>query len=238
MGLAKWLIKKGIGSPGQTAKVWTKEFLKAPDTEDINDVFERMAMAFQFGQSQVGNLVRQTDTEKLVEYSNECLATLIFTMLCETKGFVENIKVLNNFHMVTEAIYETVYELAPHAINLELGNYKDVCAVYINYNGKNDSLLQWEGRLAQMEDRYDKIISVWGDNPESLITKQKRDKIIITRKFYNKITSTISILELFDKVEVEFSVSHGTDCTTEKMLFPTGTNQILILNSLIRKSNK
>ena len=49
MGFSKWLLKKGFGSPGQTAKGWTKEFLKTPAHMGREQVFEQIITSFQYG---------------------------------------------------------------------------------------------------------------------------------------------------------------------------------------------
>lgn len=133
MGFTKWLLKNGSGSPGQTAKVWTEQFLKAPLGTPTGEILENLVMSFQIGQKSVGNLQYTSEPKKLVERCEECLATLIFFLLCDTKGFVKNIIAAErNFDLVTDSIFETVESIAPQAINFSLEDYKYMCRQYLN----------------------------------------------------------------------------------------------------------
>ena len=132
MSLAKWIIKNGPGSPGQTAKVWTKQYLKFPKETPRNEIFEQIVYAFQSGQLSVGNLQYETEVSSIVSHSQDCLASLIFAMSCDIKGFVKNTTFsIDNFNLVTEVIYETVRKLAPNAINSSLDEFKSNAKWYL-----------------------------------------------------------------------------------------------------------
>lgn len=132
MGIAKWFLKNGFGSPGHTAKIWTKRYLLASKGTPIDEIFEQLIFSFHYGQSSVGNLTEQTKVSTIIEHSEQCLATLIFILLCDTKGFVKNICFSSeNFSLVTDVIYETVKELAPNSVQFSPENFKRKTYLYL-----------------------------------------------------------------------------------------------------------
>lgn len=124
MSLSKWFLKHGPGSPGSTAKAFAKQYVKIPKFDhdlEWKELFliicnQRIKASSILGNSS-GCLYSKVDLEYIVNFSNGCLALLVFEMMfLETKQFREGVKSLESFSLATEIIYETIQDICPTAI--------------------------------------------------------------------------------------------------------------------------
>ena len=132
MGLSKWIIKNGVGGVGWMTKFWVKYYLNYPLYLKNEDKLLSLIKNFQSTQRASNNLIRETNSDYLIYVSQDCLATLIFCLMCDTNGFVKNvIKSEANLTIVLDVIYEIVDEMATKSIKLGLTDYKIQCALYL-----------------------------------------------------------------------------------------------------------
>ena len=133
MGLSKWIIKNGIGGVGWMTKFWVKQYLNYPNHLGENDKRLSLIKNFQHTQMTSNNLIRASDPKILLQYSDNCLATLIFCLLCNTTGFEKNTSSSKEtFNDVVSVIYEIVSELAPNFTKNSLSEFKSKCTIYLN----------------------------------------------------------------------------------------------------------
>jgi len=123
MGFKNFILRKGLGSPGQTARIWANNYNQLlahgySEREALEGVFSN----FQHGQSSVNNLAQVSSLETTIKYSDDDLAVLIFALLCDTKGYIQ--KVLPLFDETTEIIYEEIQKIAPGSIQFDLQGFK------------------------------------------------------------------------------------------------------------------
>lgn len=134
MGFSKWIIKNGPGGVGWMTKYWTKQYLSLyhPMNISLEEKLEFYVLNFQEVQRLSNNIAQVTDSEDIVQYCENCMATLFFCMMCDTKGFVKQINVGNEvLQSVLEVIYELVRELAPNTIKFNYTDYRIKCVIYL-----------------------------------------------------------------------------------------------------------
>lgn len=131
MGFSKWFIKNGPGGTGWMTKFWLKQFLKLPNDFDEKDKLFFFINLFQKTQIGSKNLIRITNPITLLDFSDNCFATLFFCLMCDTTGFEKNISVSNKtFNDAIFVIYEIVNDLAPETIIFSPEYFKFKCMSY------------------------------------------------------------------------------------------------------------
>ena len=130
MGLTKWLLKNGPGSPGSTAKAFIREYNKITTGDHLKDwegifysLFRQRFLVNQRMGFRGGSLIGEVDPVKVVEYSEGDLGLFVFhIMLMETAQFRNNIR--RTFNEVTNAIYEVIKSEAPATLMFDLPTFR------------------------------------------------------------------------------------------------------------------
>lgn len=132
MGFNKYILRKGLGSPGQTARIWAKQYqLLVASGLSKEEAFEGVILKFHYGQSVVRNLAEKTPTESILDFAKGDLPTVIFCLLCDTPNFRKNAVAL--LGDTTEVIYEEVEKIAPRAINSDLSEFKSKALQHLGW---------------------------------------------------------------------------------------------------------
>ena len=110
----------------------TKDYLKAPKELTSEVIFKQLIIDFYSLQSKSGNLAKRTDSSKIIDQSEQCLATLVFILLCDTNNFANNTFCTREyFNSMTDTIYQTILEFSPGAIKFSLEIYKSKAQDYL-----------------------------------------------------------------------------------------------------------
>jgi len=132
MGFKNFLLKKGLGSPGQTARIWAEQYnLCLSNHLSEEEALESVILNFQMGQSKVRNLLHQSKAESVITYAENDLAVVLFSLLCDTKGFSKNVRQL--FHETTEVLYNEIDKIAPDSLKYDLDGFKQKASNILMY---------------------------------------------------------------------------------------------------------
>lgn len=132
MGFQKWLLKNGPGSPGDTAKSFTKVYNSHPKADHDADWKIVFLDAYNFRNQHLvfvekGNLYNQVSPETIVNFSEGDLALFIYEMLfLESESFRKKIFPIDSiFYTTIEVIHETVLERSPVASIFKLSELQE-----------------------------------------------------------------------------------------------------------------
>ncbi len=133
MGLGKWIIKNGPGSPGSTAKVFAKQYnniYNADRSAAWDDIFSSLYIQrVMAAPSMGGNLYSTVEMEDIVEFTEGDLPLFVFIMMfLETSNFRNNIR--GTFSLSTEVLHEMIEENAPSAIKLNINKLREKCLAF------------------------------------------------------------------------------------------------------------
>jgi hypothetical protein len=130
MGAFNWILKNGPGSPGSTAKVYVREYLKAGVSDHADEwegVFHALFMKRYLANQQMGfrggSTLNRVNASEMVESSDGDLALFVFNMMyIETSNFRNNIR--NTFMEVTKVIHDVVRESIPKSLKYDLDEFR------------------------------------------------------------------------------------------------------------------
>jgi len=131
MGLKKYILRKGLGSPGQTARVWANHYNRSLGSNMTEiEALEGVIISFQFGQSSVNNLLHESQPESILSYSDGDLAIVLFWLLLDTPGFSNNVRQF--FDDTTEVIHSEISKIAPRSLKCDLPGFKQKATNLLN----------------------------------------------------------------------------------------------------------
>lgn len=141
MGLTKWLLKNGPGSPGATAKSFLKQFAYRPKGNNEMpraEVFEilyewRHNVILKLG-NPAGNLYSSVDPNKIIEFSEGDFPLFIFSMMyLETKQFRNSVfESPETIRDTVEVIFETVQNESNESIIFDVEELRKKCIRFHN----------------------------------------------------------------------------------------------------------
>lgn len=141
MGIGKWILKNGPGSPGVTAKVYSKEYNMILNSnpnltwkEIFPAIYGKRSIAFSLIGNSNGNLFSKVNIEDIMDYTEGDFTLFVFTMMfLETKQFRNNIASHNDtFLLSTEVLYETITENTTKSTKFSLGEFREKAIVLIS----------------------------------------------------------------------------------------------------------
>ncbi len=134
MGFGKWILKNGFGGVGWMTKLWMKVYKNKYKHIVLNDEIKLglFVIEFQKVQSNSNNVIDITDSVFLVNYSEKCIATLFFCMMCDTKDFVKEVNKFNDILIDTlKVIYEICIDINPDLVKQDFEKYQYKCIMYL-----------------------------------------------------------------------------------------------------------
>lgn len=133
MGLGKWLLKNGFGSPGSTAKTFAKQYhtiSKIDHDSEWEEIFsilyiQRVQASARMG-NLGGNLFAIVEMKDIINASEGDLTLFVFEMMfLETIQFRKSIlKSKDTFMLATEVIYDAILDNAPATIKLKKNEFR------------------------------------------------------------------------------------------------------------------
>jgi hypothetical protein len=133
MGILKWILKNGPGSPGSSAKAIAKSYNKCVSVsnevlwrEIFLKVFQIRKVAGELISLDSGSLVSEVDLDKVIEYSDGDLRILSFQLMyIESERFRRGIQLADQetLSLTIEVIDETIHKMAPNAIALNTEDF-------------------------------------------------------------------------------------------------------------------
>ena len=128
MGLGKFILKHGVGSPGKTAEniAESYNFVASKNLNSSSKEILLILITMQIKwamnlplEVQKNSLYSAISPDKIIQYSNGDLALYTFIlMFIETENFREGISLNEVFIDTIEVIYETIQGIAPSSIKL------------------------------------------------------------------------------------------------------------------------
>lgn len=141
MGIKKWLLRIGFGSPGQTARVITNGFLKyLAFNSSFNETYEKDAYLAVYNQrltiqEKIGNkgcLLRHFSKGMVDIIEIADMPLFIFALeTLESKQFRSEIS-NDNIDLVLEVIREEVAKIDDSLIKLDLYEYTNLSIDFLN----------------------------------------------------------------------------------------------------------
>lgn len=139
MGIGKWILKNGLGSPGSTTKVYSKLY-NALDVRNHSEEWEntfKKIFNIRVKSSIINsnNLLLQSSCEDILSYSKGDLALFVFIMMfLETKNFRDAISSdPSAFCTTCEVIFEVVESKSPKGLLLNRDTFQNSANTFI-YN--------------------------------------------------------------------------------------------------------
>jgi uncharacterized protein (TIGR02145 family) len=146
MGFAKWLMIHGFGSPGKTAKEYTKRYnkmLKIDHDDEWEEIFLSLYNIRVYGATLMGNIggniYSLMDKHEVVNFSQGDLPLFFFEMMyLETSRFRRNITMYRDtFMLATEVIREIIIDNAPTSVKLKLNDFREEALNFITCDSFN-----------------------------------------------------------------------------------------------------
>jgi len=134
MGLGKWILKNGFGSPGSTAKTYAKQYNLIPKSDHDTEWKEVFSLLFTQSVKTAnamgnigGNLYSSVVKEDIINFSEGDLTLFVFEMMFLATSQFRNSIVSNRdtFLLATEVMREVIVDTAPTAIKLKLNDFRE-----------------------------------------------------------------------------------------------------------------
>lgn len=145
MGLGKWFLKNGIGSPGATAKTFAKQYNSLPkidhdsEWEEIFSIlYIQRVQTYERMGNLGGNIFSSIDMKSVTNFSQGDLTLFVFEMMfIETSQFRNSItKSKDTFTLATEVMYETIVDNAPTTVKLKISEFRDKALRFVSFYGE------------------------------------------------------------------------------------------------------
>lgn len=142
MGLGKWFLKNGPGSPGSTAKTFAKLYNSIPKREHDSEweevftvLYKNRIQAYEKIGNIGDNIFSAIKMENVVDFSDGDLPLFVFEMMfLETSKFRDNIVGNEDvFILATEVIREVIIENAPSSTNIDLVEFRKRALYFVSY---------------------------------------------------------------------------------------------------------
>lgn len=135
MGYTKWIMTNGIGSIGETTRVWAKIFVDNLKNDSKAEAFLNTFMLYHMGLKYAKIKADFSDSNLIVSESQECLAMFIFCLICENIDVRRALLLKQKALQIgIEVIHEQTKIISPENVKMTLTELKRNTFDYLNEN--------------------------------------------------------------------------------------------------------